>query len=61
MLYRGKVHLFPEFQNNVNDELSFIFNIPATDPLGKLALTGKFRAMEEQVVLHYWRAFEISH
>ncbi|MBG7608294.1 MAG: hypothetical protein IZT59_09745 [Verrucomicrobia bacterium] len=45
----------------MNDELSFIFNIPATDPLGKLALTGKFRAMEEQVVLHYWRAFEISH
>jgi len=37
----------------VDDELSFIFNIPASDPLGKLAVTGKFRAMEEQVILHW--------
>jgi hypothetical protein len=37
----------------VDDELSFIFKIPASDPLGKLAVTGKFRAMEEQVILHW--------
>lgn len=37
----------------MDDELSFIFNIPATDPLGKLAVTGKFRALEEQVILHW--------
>ncbi|MGJ8632936.1 MAG: hypothetical protein ACSHX7_03380 [Luteolibacter sp.] len=37
----------------MDDEISFIFNIPATDPLGKLAVTGKFRAMEEQVILHW--------
>jgi len=37
----------------VDDELSFIFNIPATDALGKLAVTGKFRALEEQVILHW--------
>lgn len=37
----------------MDDELSFIFNIPATDALGKLAVTGKFRALEEQVILHW--------
>ena len=37
----------------MDDELSFIFKIPATDALGKLAVTGKFRALEEQVVLHW--------
>ena len=41
------------FQTDVDDELSFIFDIPAADPLGKLAVTGKFRALEEQVVLHW--------
>lgn len=40
-------------QTDVDDELSFIFKIPATDALGKLAVTGKFRALEEQVVLHW--------
>ena len=41
------------FQTDVDDELSFIFDIPAVDPLGKLAVTGKFRALEEQVILHW--------
>ncbi len=40
-------------QTTVDDELSFIFKIPAADPLGKLAVTGKFRAMENQVILHW--------
>lgn len=37
----------------MDDEISFIFNIPATDALGKTAVTGKFRALEEQVLLHW--------
>ena len=37
----------------MDDELSFIFNIPAADALGKLAVTGKFRALEDQIVLHW--------
>lgn len=41
------------FETIVDDELSFIFNIPAADSLGKLAVTGKFRALEELVVLHW--------
>ena len=45
--------LLHNFQTDVDDELSFIFDIPAADPLGKLAVTGKFRALEERVILHW--------
>lgn len=41
------------FLFTVDDELSFIFNIPAADPLGKLAVKGKFLALEEEVILHW--------
>ena len=51
--YQAGLNLIANFKTTVDDELSFIFNIPAADPLGKLAVTGKFRALEEQVVLHW--------
>ena len=35
------------------EEVSFDFEIPATDALGRLHIAGKLRALEEQVLLHW--------
>ena len=35
------------------EQVSFDFEIPATDALGRLHLAGKLRALEEKVLLHW--------
>ncbi len=37
----------------VDDAASFYFDIPATDALGRLHVTGKLRALEDKVELHW--------